>query len=90
MKTRGNPPPQEGEEDLTEVEQVGSLTMHKEMTDLRVVRIMEAKMGIMVRETVMEILEVENKVEVILGAICEVKVEEEVDLTKVQMLDILG
>ena len=60
------------------------------MTDLREVRIMEAKMGIMVRETVMGILEVEDKVEVILGAICEVKVEEEVDLTKVQMLDVLG
>ena len=38
----------------------------------------------------MEILEVEDKVEVILGAICEVRVEEEVDLTKVKMLDILG
>ena len=60
------------------------------MTDLRVVRIMEAKMGIMVRETVMEILEVEDMVEVILGAICEVKVEEEVDLAKVQILDVLG
>ena len=46
-------------------------------------------MEIMVRETVMGIFEVEDKVEVILGAICEVKVEEEVDLTKVQMLDIL-
>ena len=66
------------------------LTMHKEMTDLRVVRIMEAKMGIMIRETVIEILEVEGKVEVILGAICEVKVEEEVGLIKVQMLDVLG
>ena len=51
---------------------------------------MEAKMGIMVRETVMEILEVEGKVEVILGAICEVKVKEEVGLIKVQMLDVLG
>ena len=45
---------------------------------------------IMVRETVIGILEVEDKVEVILGAICKVKVEGEVDLTKVQMLDILG
>ena len=60
------------------------------MTDLRVVRIMVVKMGIMVRETVMEILEVEDKVEVIFGAICEVKVEEEVGLIKVQMLDALG
>ena len=47
-------------------------------------------MGIMVRETVMEILEVEDKVEVILGAIWEVKVEEEVGLIKVQVLDVLG
>ena len=60
------------------------------MTDLRVVRVMAVKMGIMVRETVMEILEVEDKVEVILGAICEVKVKEEVGLIKVQMLDVLG
>ena len=37
-----------------------------------------------------EILEVEDKVEVILGAVCKVKVEEEVGLIKVQMLDILG
>ena len=51
---------------------------------------MVVKMGIMVRETVMEILEVEDKVEVILGTICEVKVEEGVGLIKVQMLDILG
>ena len=38
----------------------------------------------------MEILEVEDKVEVILGEICEVRVEEEIGLIKVQMLDILG
>ena len=44
-------------------------------------------MGIIVREMVMEILEVEDKVEVILGAICKVKVEEKVGLIKVQMLD---
>ena len=35
-------------------------------------------------------IEVEDKVEVILGAICKVKVEEEVGLIQVQMLDILG
>ena len=55
------------------------------MTDLRTVIVMVVKMGIMVGEMVMEILEVEDKVEVILGAICEVKVE--VGLIKVQMLD---
>ena len=80
---------QEGE-DLTEVEEVGSLTMHKEMTDLRTVIVMVVKIGIMVREMVMDILEAEDKVEVILEENCMVKVEEEVDLTKVQMLDVLG
>ena len=46
---------------------------------------MVVKIGIMVRETVMEILEVEDMVEVILGAVCKVKVEEEVGLIKVQI-----
>ena len=40
-------------------------------------------MGILVRETILEILEVEDKVEEILEAILEVKVEEEVDLTRI-------
>ena len=44
-------------------------------------------MGIIVRETILEILEVEDKVEEILEAILEVKVEEEVDLTRVQILE---
>ena len=48
---------------------------------------MVVKMGIMVREMVMEILEVEDKVDIILEAICKVKVEEEVGLIKDQMLD---
>ena len=52
--------------------------------------VMVVKMGIMVREIVMEILEAEDKAEKILEVTCMVKVEEEVDLTKVQMLDILG
>ena len=48
---------------------------------------MVVKMGIMVRETTMEILEVEDKVKEILGAICEVKVEEEVDLMTALILE---
>ena len=68
METRGNPL-QEGEEDLTEVEEVDSLTMSKEMIDSKTVRIMVIKMGILVRETILEILEVEDKVEEILEAI---------------------
>ena len=35
----------------------------------------------------MEILEVEDKVEEILGAICEAKVEKEVDLTRALILE---
>ena len=60
---------QEGEKDLTEVEEVDSLKMSKEMTDSNTVRIMVIKMGIIVRETILEILEVEDKVEEILEAI---------------------
>ena len=43
--------------------------MSKEMIDTKTVRIMVIKMGIMVRETILEILEVEDKVEEILEAI---------------------
>ena len=44
----------------------------------------------MVREMAMVILEIEDKAEVILEVTSMVKVEEEVDLTKAQMLDIQG
>ena len=44
-------------------------------------------MGIMVRKTTIAILEVEGKVEKISGAICEVKAEEEVDLTRALILE---
>ena len=57
------------------------------MTDLRTVIVMVVKMGIIVREMAMVFLEIGNKVEEILELTCVVKVEEEVDLTKVQMLD---
>ena len=62
--------------------------MYFKMTDLKAVIVMEVKMGMVVREMVMVILEIEEKAEEILEVTCMVKVEEEVDLTKVQMLDI--
>ena len=43
--------------------------MSKEIIDSKTVRIMVIKMGIIVRETILEILEVEDKVEEILEAI---------------------
>ena len=49
--------------------EVDSLTMSKEMRDSKTVRIMAIKMGIIVRETILEILEVEDKVEEILEAV---------------------
>ena len=45
-------------------------------------------MGVTVREMGMVLLGIENKAEEILEVLCMVKVEEEVDLTKVQMLDV--
>ena len=48
---------------------VDSLTIPKEMTDLRTVRVIVIKIGIMVRETVLQILEAEDKVEEISEAI---------------------
>ena len=59
----------EGEEDLTEVDEVDSLTVSKEMIDSKTVRIMVIKTGILVREIILEILEAEDKVEEILEAI---------------------
>ena len=51
---------------------------------------MEVKMGMIVRELAMVILEIEDKAEEILEVTCMVKAQEEVDLTKVQMLDVQG
>ena len=45
-------------------------------------------MGIITREMGIVLLEIEDKAEKILEVLCMVKVEEEVDLTKVQMSDI--
>ena len=42
------------------------------------------------REMVMGILEIGNKAQEILEVTCMVKAEEEVDLTKAQMLDVQG
>ena len=60
------------------------------MTDLKTVIVMEIKMQMIVREMVMVILEIEDKAEEILEVTCMVKVEEEVDSTKAQMLDVQG
>ena len=49
--------------------------------------VMVVKMGVMVREMGMVFLEIEDKAEEVLEVTCVVKVEEEVGLTKVQMLD---
>ena len=60
------------------------------MTDLRITIILVAKMGIMVREMGIVPLEIEGKAEEILEAHSMVKVEDEVDLIKAQMLDSQG
>ena len=57
------------------------------MTYLRIMIVLVVKMGIMVKEMGMVLLEIEGKPEEILEAHSMVKVEDEVDLTKVQMLD---
>ena len=64
--------------------------MYSKMTDLETVIVMEIKMGMIVREMVMVVLEIEDNAEEILEVTCMVKVEEEVDLTKAQMLDVQG
>ena len=51
---------------------------------------MEIKVGVIVREMVMGILETEDKAGKILEVTCMIKAEEEVDLTKAQVLDIQG
>ena len=57
------------------------------MTDLRIVTVMVVKMGIIVREMAMVPLGIEDKANEILEAHSMVKVEDEVDLIKVQILD---
>ena len=57
------------------------------MTGLKTVIVMVTSMGVMAKEMGMVLLEIEGKPEEILEAHSVVKVEDEVDLTKVQMLD---
>ena len=57
------------------------------MTDLRIMIILVAKMELMVREMGMVLLEIEGKAKEISEVHSMVKVEDEVGLTKLQMLD---
>ena len=57
------------------------------MTDLRITIILVAKMGIMVREMGMVPLEIDNKDKKILEVHSMAKIEDEVGLIKVCMLD---
>ena len=57
------------------------------MTDLITVIVMVASMGVIAKEMEIELLEIEGKAEEILEVHSMVKVEDEVDLTKVQMSD---
>ena len=45
-------------------------------------------MGVITREMGIVLLEIEDRAEEILEVLCMVKVDEEVDLTKVQMSDV--
>ena len=58
------------------------------MTGLQTVIAMVASMGVMAKEMGMVLLEIEGKAKEILEVYSMVKVEDEVDLTKVQMLDV--
>ena len=57
------------------------------MTGLKTVILIVASMGVMAKEMGMVLLEIEGKAEEILEAHSMVKVEDEVNLTKAQMLD---
>ena len=58
------------------------------MTGLKTAIAMVASLEVMAKEMGIVLLEIEDKVEEILEVLCMVKVEEEVDLTKVQMSDV--
>ena len=66
------------------------MTTGSKVTDLRIVTVMVIKMGIVVREMAMVCLGIEDKAKEILEAHSVVKVEDEVDLIKVQILDTKG
>ena len=57
------------------------------MTGLKTMIVMVATMGVTVKVMGMVLLEIEGKAKEILEAHSVVKVEDKVDLTKVQMLD---
>ena len=59
-----------------------------EMTGLKTVTVMVASMEVMAKEMGIVLLEIEDKAEEILEVLSMVKVEEGVDLKKVQMSDI--
>ena len=80
-KPEVTPPKRRGA--LIEVEDVSNMKMPTEMTDLRM-RMM-VKVETPTRERMLEISEIEGKVEEDLKVILEAKVETEVDLTKVPM-----
>ena len=58
------------------------------MTGLKTVIVMVASMEVMAKEMGMVLLEIKGKAEEILEAHSVVKLEDEVDLTKIQMSDI--
>ena len=60
-----------------------NLTICSKMTDLRIMIVLVIKMGIMVREVGMVLLEIEGKAKEILEVHSVVEVEDEVSLIKV-------
>ena len=68
-----------------EVEEIDSLTMYSKVIDLRMLIKMVVSMEIMTKEMAKVLLEIEDKAGEILEVHCMVKVENMVDLTKVQM-----
>ena len=80
-KPEVTPPKRRG--GLIEVEEADSFIICREMTGLKTVIVMVASMGIMAKEMGMVLLEIEGKGEEIFEVYSMVKVEDEVDLTKV-------
>ena len=61
--------------------------MCSKMTDLRIMIVMVVKMGVLVREMGMVLLEIEDRAEKILEVHCMVRVKDEVGSTKIQMFN---
>ena len=66
--------------------EVYSLIICSKMTGLKTVIVMVASMGIIAKEVGMVLLEIEDKAKKMLEVTCMVKVEDEVGLTKVQIV----